>query len=74
MDYYNDGTKEVYFHEYCPKCKHKDLGEFADPCFDCLAEPTNVNSHKPVYFEEVSKKSLSKTKPSNPDMKLPDAE
>lgn len=44
--------KEVYFDEYCPKCIHKDNEETDDPCWDCLREATNVNSHKPVYFEE----------------------
>lgn len=44
--------KEVYFGEYCPKCKHKDKGEDKDPCWDCLNEPSNTYSHKPVYWEE----------------------
>ena len=48
----NDGMKEVYFDKYCPTCKHQDLRETEDPCFDCLDEPVNQYSHKPVYFEE----------------------
>lgn len=44
--------KEVYFHEYCPKCKHKDLPDSEDPCDICLENPSNEWSHKPLYFEE----------------------
>lgn len=45
-------TKEVYFNEYCKTCKHQLLKEFEDPCSDCLATPSNINSHKPVNYEE----------------------
>ena len=48
-------TKEVFFHEYCPKCEYGDVDEDHmnpdDPCWDCLHEPMNVDSHKPVYFK-----------------------
>lgn len=44
--------KEVYFHEYCPKCKHWDLEEWEDPCNACLTNPVNDYSRKPLYFEE----------------------
>lgn len=44
--------KEVYFGAYCPKCVHKDVAEADEPCFDCLAEPANVDSHKPVKWVE----------------------
>lgn len=47
--------KEVDFHKYCPLCKHKDKGEEEDPCYDCLAESFNIDSRKPVYFEEKRK-------------------
>lgn len=47
--------KEVYFDIYCPICKHKEKCEKDDPCWHCLDEPVNVNSHKPVEFEEVEK-------------------
>lgn len=47
--------KEVYFKDYCDKCKHKELKEDEDPCYDCLAEPVRVNSHKPINFEEADK-------------------
>lgn len=52
MEETNAGYKEVYFGEYCKKCKHKSVDSADDPCFDCLAEPINLNSHKPVKYEE----------------------
>lgn len=46
--------KEVYFHEYCKKCEHKKVGDTESPCSECLSEPLNWNSHKPVKYEEKS--------------------
>lgn len=43
--------KEVYFDQYCKSCKHHGLEESKDPCNDCLAEPSNTNSHKPMNYE-----------------------
>ena len=48
-------NKEVYFHEYCETCKHKDVKNTDDPCHECLSEPTNLYSHKPVKYEEAKK-------------------
>lgn len=48
----NDGFKEVYFNQYCKTCVHKDLKETEDPCTECLDEPVNLESHKPVRWEE----------------------
>lgn len=47
-----DGTKEVYFDEYCKTCSHFNTTEENMPCFDCLTEPVNQYSHKPVKWEE----------------------
>ncbi len=44
--------KEVYFNEYCSKCKYKDTSEADDPCDECLNNPSNVDSHKPVNFKK----------------------
>ena len=44
--------KEVFFNEYCHKCKHKDLEETKDPCNECLTDTVNEHSHKPTKFEE----------------------
>ena len=47
--------KEVYFHQYCNKCLYKDQNE-SNPnskCWDCLEEPVNIDSHKPINFKEA---------------------
>lgn len=44
--------KEVYFGEYCKTCKNEKLSEQDDPCYDCLNNPVNEDSHKPVRWEE----------------------
>lgn len=45
-------NKEVYFHMYCEKCKHEKVKDIDEPCNECLDNPTNLYSHKPVKFEE----------------------
>lgn len=47
--------KEVYFNEYCETCKYKDLEESEEPCNECLTNPVNEHSHKPVKYEEATK-------------------
>ena len=47
-----DTYKEVYFDEYCKTCRHKDLKGDEDPCCECLKEPVNLYSHKPVRWED----------------------
>lgn len=44
--------KEVYFDEYCKKCKYEVLKEEEEPCYECLLYPVNQYSHKPVKYEE----------------------
>ena len=44
--------KEVYFDKYCKTCKHKKLKETEEPCDECLGEPLNRNTHRPVKYEE----------------------
>ena len=51
-----DSYKEVYFGLYCKECKYELKDEADEPCHDCLNEPVNTYSHKPVYFEEKEKK------------------
>ena len=48
----DDAYKEVNFYEYCRTCEHFEKDAEEDPCCDCLAEPVNLNSHKPVNWEE----------------------
>lgn len=47
--------KEVYFNEYCKSCKYKDVDDVKDPCNECLDEPINLHSHKPVKYEPKEK-------------------
>lgn len=48
----DNDMKEVYFDQYCKTCIHKSLKEDKKPCDACLEEPVNLNSHKPVRWEE----------------------
>ena len=48
--------KEVYFHEYCKTCKHKALKDTEKPCDECLSEPLNWNTHRPVKYEKKETK------------------
>ena len=41
----------VYFGKYCKTCKHEKLEENEPPCDECLERPINLNSHKPVNYE-----------------------
>ena len=44
--------KEVYFHEFCPSCKHEKVKDTDEPCNECLDNPINLFSHRPVKWEE----------------------
>ena len=46
--------------EYCNKCKHEKCPSSQDPCHDCLNNPTNVHSHRPINFEWKPKKKNKK--------------
>ena len=50
-----NNTKEVYFHEWCNKCKYGPLMEHQEPCNTCLGAPMNFDSHKPTKYEEEKK-------------------
>lgn len=52
-----DNYKEVYFGQYCQTCKHEadDENDTSSPCYDCLHEPVNLQSHKPVNWEAKKK-------------------
>lgn len=49
---YTSGVKEVFYEKFCPTCAHRDVKESEDPCAECLDEPANQDSHKPVKYEE----------------------
>ena len=57
MPYESDNElKEVYYDQYCPKCKHWEKDAMDEPCDHCLDNPFNEHSHKPVDFKEAGKK------------------
>ena len=51
----NDINKEVRFDQYCQKCKYYNKNEDEEPCDECLNNPVNSYSHKPINFEEKEK-------------------
>lgn len=51
----NEDYKEVYFHEYCETCSHRSKANTEEPCNECLDNPINLYSHKPVKYEKDSK-------------------
>lgn len=59
--------KIIDFDQYCKTCKHRDLNEVKDPCNDCLDNPTNINSKKPIYYEEDKKKIKEEIKREKKD-------
>lgn len=46
-------TKEANYHKYCRICKHSNVKETDDPCDECLTQGYNIDSRKPIRFEEV---------------------
>ncbi len=50
--------KEVYFDQYCKTCEYWLLNDADEPCNECLDNPTNTESHKPINYkpEEEKKK------------------
>ena len=42
--------KEVWFNLYCKHCALKNKSEEHPTCADCLSQPANENSHKPVNY------------------------
>lgn len=43
--------KEVFFHQYCKTCEHEKVAENKNPCEECLDNPTNLDSHKPINWK-----------------------
>ena len=44
--------KLVEFEKWCNKCAYFDLEENEEPCWECLTNTVNEDSHKPVKFKE----------------------
>lgn len=45
--------KLVEFDKYCQTCRFKDLKEEDEPCAECLDNPVNLFSHKPLKWKEA---------------------
>lgn len=54
--------KIVEFDKYCKTCEHKDLKDYLDPCHECLNNPTNTYSRKPVNYKKKESKKKKETK------------
>ena len=54
----------VDFNKYCARCKYKDNLESTLPCHECLENPVNTDSKRPVKYtptdEWVKKEELEK--------------
>lgn len=46
--------KIIEFDKYCKTCIFKDVKDIEgeDPCNDCLSNPVNTNSKKPINYKE----------------------
>lgn len=51
--------KIVEYDRYCKSCVHFDDEPFTDPCNECLNTPTNIDSHRPVYWSESNETKQS---------------
>lgn len=45
--------KEVLYFKYCRYCSFKNVAEDEDPCHDCLNQPWNADSHKPIHYQQA---------------------
>ena len=43
--------KIVRYDIYCNKCEYKKTNEAFEPCYECLNNPVNLHSRKPVNFK-----------------------
>lgn len=44
--------KIVDFKKYCETCEYKDTKEVEDPCNECLDNPVNAHTTKPVNYKK----------------------
>ena len=47
--------REVKYDKFCPTCKHEKKPETGGPCAECMDEPLNLYTEKPVKWEEKEK-------------------
>lgn len=46
----------VEFGVWCPKCEHYEKKENESPCDECLLEPVNAYSRRPVHWKQGREK------------------
>lgn len=49
--------KFVDFDEWCKTCAHLLRDETEYPCYNCLANATNLYSHKPTHWKEDERRT-----------------
>ena len=47
----NQYTHIVEFQDYCEKCKHYETNSYDLPCRECVENPLNYGTHRPLKFE-----------------------
>ena len=47
-----ENFKIVYYEKHCPWCKYEEVDENNDPCSECLCQPVNEHTDRPVKWEE----------------------
>lgn len=52
MDSYNNHYKIVDF-KWCNRCINKSKAETEKPCDECLSNPVNTDSRRPLYFKST---------------------
>ncbi len=57
MDYAeNTGYKIVDFEPFCKTCEYQKRPEFEKPCDECLENPVNFESKRPLKWSKKCKK------------------
>lgn len=57
MDYAeNTGYKIVDFEPFCKTCEYQKRPEFEKPCNECLENPVNFESKRPLKWSKKCKK------------------
>lgn len=51
MTIVDNDYQEVYFDPYCKTCKHEKCNSYESPCEECLDNPFNLYSHRPVNWK-----------------------
>lgn len=47
-----NNIKIVDFDQYCDKCKYSRVNWDDYPCLECISNPTNIDSRRPVKYEK----------------------